>query len=468
MGAARPVGVDLFAGAGGLSLGFEQAGFDVVAAVEVDPIHAAVHKFNFPKCATLAQSVVGLTGAAIRKAAGLGKRKVHVVFGGAPCQGFSLIGQRVLDDPRNGLVREFVRIVHELDADYFVFENVKGLTLGKHRKFLDELIEAFDGIGYAIRQPWQVLNASSYGVPQDRQRLILLGAKKGLTLPQYPVAITAAHDDDRLELPKGPSCADALGDLPDAETFTKLEDTDAIKTKAWGKPSPYAKELRCTTAAAWHHGYKRDWDGSILTSSMRTEHTDISRRRFGETAQGKVEPISRFFKLPSNGVANTLRAGTDAARGAFTSPRPIHYDKNRCITVREMARLHGFPDWFRLHATKWHGARQIGNAVPPPMARHVATAVIDAIGIAPTKPKVVVTLGDEALLHLDMGKAAAYWSVPKSIGRRDKKSGAKKRKQVDIEADRIKLAATVTRDAKKKAPKKPRSPSTSKRAPAYV
>ena len=156
----RPIGIDLFAGAGGLTLGFEQAGFDIVAAVEIDPIHAATHAFNFPECAVVPKSIFDVTGADIRSTAGIGGRTVDVVFGGAPCQGFSLIGQRALDDPRNSLVREFVRIVQELDASYFVFENVKGLTVGRQRAFLEELIEEFECIGYVVRKDWQVLNAA--------------------------------------------------------------------------------------------------------------------------------------------------------------------------------------------------------------------------------------------------------------------------------------------------------------------
>lgn len=430
----RPIGIDLFSGAGGLSLGFEQAGFDIVAAVEVDPVHAAVHKFNFPNCAVLARSVADLSANDIREQAQIGSRRVDVVFGGAPCQGFSLIGHRVLDDPRNSLVREFVRIVAELDASYFVFENVKGLTVGQHRKFLDELIQEFAARDYDVHVPWQVLNAVHYGVPQNRERLFLLGAKRGHPLPHYPERTTrkAGSGDDSF-LPEGPSCHDALGDLPDAELFPELWDVDAVETDSWGTPSDYARKMRCLDNDAWYYGHPRSWTPKILTSSIRTKHSSISRRRFAETVEGEVEPISRFFKLPVDGVSNTLRAGTDSARGAFTSPRPIHYKFARCITVREMARLHGFPDWFRFHETKWHGARQIGNAVPPPLARAVAQQIVRALGIYPTRPEEEMMLGDPELLRLGMAQAATFFGVESPIGRRDKKSGAKKRRQIDIE-----------------------------------
>jgi DNA (cytosine-5)-methyltransferase 1 len=437
----RPIGVDLFAGAGGMSLGFEQAGFDVVAAVEIDPVHCAVHKFNFPNCAVMPRSVVGLKGSEIRLAAGIGNRSVDVVFGGAPCQGFSMIGQRVLDDPRNALVREFLRIVAELDAKSFVFENVKGLTVGKHRQFLDEFVEIAKELGYEVRLPWRVLNAAHFGTPQNRERLILYGAKRKAHLPRYPEATSRPADGRgklHPDLPLGPSVADAIGDLPDADSFEELSSSDAVQTKAWGRPSAYASELRCTANDAWHFGYVRNWDPSFLTSSIRTEHTDISRRRFSETKGGQTEPISRFYKLSPNGLSNTLRAGTDGARGAFTSPRPIHPEHNRCVTVREMARLHGYPDWFRLHETKWHGARQIGNSVPPPLARAVATVLIEALGETPTRPFETVELGSLNLLGMTVSQAAAHFGIAAPRSKRDRKSGAKKRKQIDIE--RVRLA----------------------------
>jgi DNA (cytosine-5)-methyltransferase 1 len=440
----RPIGIDLFAGAGGMSLGFEQAGFDVVAAVEIDPVHCATHKFNFPHCAVIPKSVVGLTGAEIRIAAGIGTRRVDVVFGGAPCQGFSMIGQRALDDPRNALVRDFLRIVGELDASYFVFENVKGLTLGQHRKFLHELETMAGSLGYDILAPWQVLDAAHYGVPQHRERLFLYGAKRSRKLPAYPEKITKAADGRGrapASLPVGPTAKDALSDLPDADQFEDLQFSDETCVSTWGEPSPYASELRCLTNDAWHFGYARNWDPNLLTSSARTGHTEISRRRFSETAGGTTEPISRFYKLKRDGLSNTLRAGTDGARGAFTSPRPLHYAYHRCVTVREMARLHGYPDWFRFHETKWHGARQIGNSVPPPLARAVALQVIDAIGATPDRPAIACDLGDPQLLGMTVSEAAEFFGVPAPVMRRDKKSGATKRRQEDIEMLRVSALA---------------------------
>lgn len=436
----RPLGIDLFAGAGGLSLGFEQAGFDVAAAIEVDPVHCAVHKFNFPRTATIPHPIETLSGADILEAADIVGRRVDCVFGGAPCQGFSLIGHRALDDPRNGLVRDFVRIITEIEPRTFVFENVKGLTVGRHREFLDELIEEFSRTGYVVRVPWRVLNAGHFGTPQSRERLILLGARKRDALPEYPAATTeiASPQQRIVGLPEGPTCSDALRDLPDVDGIDELRRSDATDTAVYGEPSAYAAQLRCLSDDAWHYGYvRRDWDPSALTSSARTEHTAISRRRFGETAPGTVEPISRFFKLPELGVSNTLRAGTDGARGAFTSPRPIHYRYDRCVTVREMARLHGFPDWFRFNVTKWHGGRQIGNSVPPPLARAIATEVIRVLGVTPIRPTAVIPLGDPALLSLDLSAAASYFRVQPLPSRRDRKSGVRKRRQIDIERERL-------------------------------
>lgn len=403
----RPIGIDLFAGAGGLSLGFEQAGFDVAAAVEIDPIHCAAHQFNFPNCKTLCQDVSTLTAAHLGAVPGIGKRDIDVVFGGAPCQGFSMIGKRAIDDPRNRLVHHYVRIVHEAKPKYFVFENVKGLTVGKHRAFLEEIVDMLSD-DYEVLLPYRVLNAADYGVPQDRRRLFLVGCRKGLRLPAYPIPSkrTTVHE--------------ALADIPDAETFPELVRGDSVSAE-FGATSAYARSLRELGNKSTHFGYRRCYDQHVLTSSMRADHTKFSRQRFSATEQGETEPISRFHKLDPNGVCNTLRAGTNTDRGAFTSPRPIHYLYPRCITVREAARLHSYPDWFRFHVTKWHGFRQIGNSVPPMLARAVAGEIVKAMRLRPSAPKDFVELGDPALLSMSLGEAATFYGVSSNvIAKRDR------------------------------------------------
>jgi DNA (cytosine-5)-methyltransferase 1 len=398
----RPISIDLFAGAGGLSLGFEQAGFDVVAAVEIDPIHCAVHKFNFPHTVTVCKSVTELTGDELRLRAGMGNRDIDIVFGGAPCQGFSLIGKRAFDDPRNQLVYHFVRLVMELKPKYFVFENVKGLTVGNHRRFLHETIAAFQAGGYRVVADYKVLNAADYGVPQDRRRLFLMGAREGLRLPEYPE-------------PTGRTTVrEAITDLPDVETLPELWHRDWAKAK-FGKPSTYAAMLHGKKDDPSDYSYRRAYDPSVLTSSLLTEHTALSRARFAATRPGDVEPVSRFKKLDFDGICNTLRAGTASDRGAFTSPRPIHPTMPRVITVREAARLHSYPDWFRFHATKWHGFRQVGNSVPPLLARAVASRIMEVLGQTPEKPEDKIALGDTSLLGISMSAAAAMFGVPDTV-----------------------------------------------------
>jgi len=398
----RPIGIDLFAGAGGLSLGFEQAGFDIVAAIDVDPIHCATHEYNFPSCVSICANVTELTGESIRSRAGIVNAEVDVVFGGPPCQGFSMIGKRALDDPRNSLVFHFVRLVEEIRPKYFVFENVKGLTLGQQRVFLAELIDAFLGIDYAVCQPYRVLNAAHFGVPQDRQRLFLLGARRGLSLPEYPEPTAST------------TVADAISDIPNADDFPQLKVMDSVRVK-FLTDSTYARRLRSLEIDPTDFGYARNFDHNVLTSSLRTEHTSASKLRFQCTKHGATEPISRFHKLNPNGLCNTLRAGTDSARGAFTSPRPIHPFCPRVITAREAARLHSYPDWFRFHVTKWHGFRQIGNSVPPLLGRAVAAKIMHALNIKPAKPSVKVELGNEKLIQMNMSEAAEYYDVNRNV-----------------------------------------------------
>ncbi|MEM6755076.1 MAG: DNA cytosine methyltransferase, partial [Cyanobacteria bacterium P01_C01_bin.38] len=417
----RPIAVDLFAGAGGMTLGFEQAGFDVLAAVELNPIHCAIHEFNFPFWSSLCASVENISGKKIRRLSKIKNKEIAVVFGGSPCQGFSMMGKRALDDPRNSLVFHFLRLILELQPKYFVFENVPGLTVGEHQNFLLEIIGEFEKNGYQVEANYQVLNAANYGVPQDRARLFILGCRQGLKLPKYPQPLTAPKIFKKSkyiivepDLPATPTVWEAIGDLPEVENYLKLIDRDWAIAE-YGKPSDYSSKLRGISPIENDYSYERLFDAYFLTCSTRTKHSAQSIARFEQTQPGKTEPVSRFHKLAANGISKTLRAGTPRNRGAFTSPRPIHPKTPRCITVREAARLHSYPDWFRFHLTKWHGFRQIGNSVPPLLAKAIATQIIHALEIVPAKPVVTRELGDSNLLQLNMSQAAEKFGVAQNI-----------------------------------------------------
>ena len=412
----RPIAVDLFAGAGGITLGFEQAGFDVLASVEIDPVHCATHQFNFPFWSILCQSVVEIGGAQIRKQSAIGDREIDAVIGGPPCQGFSISGKRDLHDPRNQLVFHFQRLVVELRPKFFAMENVPGMTCGEHKQLLKSLIDEFQSQGYQVEENYQILNAASYGVPQSRERLFLIGCRQDLELPQYPQPITSfarSQKSPRLPvspspLPLGPTVWDALSDLPEAEDYPELLYRDWVFAE-YGKPSDYARQMRGFSPLEDDYSYQREWEARFLCSSLRTKHTLESIKRFAKISQGHREPISHFHKLHPEGICNTLRAGTDKQRGSFTAPRPIHPFTPRCITVREAARLHSYPDWFRFHATKWHGFRQVGNSVPPLLAKAVAGEIIRALGVVPFKPNITQATGVQKLLQLSAFQAAQLY-----------------------------------------------------------
>ena len=413
MGNQRPIAVDLFAGAGGMTLGFEQAGFDVLASVEIDPIHCATHEYNFPMWTAICASVPEISGDDIRQRSKIGDREVDVVFGGPPCQGFSMMGKRAFDDPRNQLVSHFMRLVKELNAKYFVMENVKGLTLGNHRQFLDEVIENFEENGYHIINPYKVLDASHFGVPQHRERLFLIGCRQGLKLPNYPSPITKPAKAKRIPkdlvgLPDSPTVRDAIAGLPDISQYSEFMQQDNFQVE-FGQFSEYVKLINNFSES--NFGYQRKYDKKLLTSSLMSKHQETSIQRFRDTVQGEVESISRFYKLALDGISNTLRAGTPSNRGAFTAPRPIHPITPRCITVREAARLHSYPDWFRFHKTIWHGFRQVGNSVPPLLAKAVASQIIQVINLSCTLNDEVYTLGEEKLLQFNMRAASLHYKV---------------------------------------------------------
>jgi DNA (cytosine-5)-methyltransferase 1 len=419
-----------------MSLGFEQAGFDVVAALEFDRAHAAVHAFNFPRCEVIEEDAADVTGERLRAAVTAGVRRhgrdeadvlVDVVFGGPPCQGFSVGGLLNPNDPRNRLVEQFVRLVLELKPRAFVLENVPAMASralpGEQSPVPEWLAGRMERAGYVVGSP-MTLNASRFGVPQDRRRLLIVGTTRPYSAPTEPAARVAVqpkaperglrrgevgHDDTDLTLPPGPTVRDALSGLPDLDEFPALLRCDAIVLEEQHRravrdaASEYARALVEGRADCDDLSWPRRRSPSVLTSSLRTVHAHSVSTRLSKTKPGGREPISRFVRLHAEGISPTLRAGSTPDRGSFSAPRPIHPTLPRVISVREAARIQGFPDWFRFSAAKWHGFRQVGNSVCPPVARAVAETVREALELPAIRPTERLELGRPSLLRVASG-----------------------------------------------------------------
>ena len=407
----RPVAIDLFSGCGGMSLGLEAAGFDIAASVEIDPIHSLVHHYNFPYGATICKDISKLSSQELLtdlKSKGF-RTDIDLIAGGPPCQGFSQMGKRQLDDPRNQLVFEYLRIISEIKPKYFIFENVPGIATGKHQKFLNELIKEFKKIDYFVVQPIQVLDAFLYGAPQKRKRLILIGYRSDLPQPKYPSPI---YGEDRDLLPLT-TVSNAISDLSKIPVF--IGDDYGIKVTQLNY-SKFRKSFNIKPKGEYSLCHQRNVKNKIVWGHLGSKHTQKSIDRFANITPGKIDNISRFFKLDAEGLSNTLRAGTASNKGAFTAPRPIHYQQPRCISIREAARLHTFPDWFQFHRTIWHGFREIGNAVVPLLAKSLGTEIIKCLGINLSQIEIrKLPLTDDSILSYNMGQAAELWQVPNNV-----------------------------------------------------
>ncbi|MFM8330560.1 MAG: DNA cytosine methyltransferase [Candidatus Methylumidiphilus sp.] len=418
--AARPIAIDLFAGCGGMSLGLEAAGFDVALAVEFDAIHALVHHYNFPYCHTLCRDIAKVTRtdiyAALQANGYMGE--IDLIAGGPPCQGFSHIGKRQLDDPRNALVFEYVRIIAEIRPKYFIFENVPGIASGEHRHFLSELIREFKTIGYCVTTPVKILDASAFDAPQKRKRLILLGSRADVRQADYPKHTYRGGSANDMDIfaDETHACANVGAALADLSAIPVFTGTDGGIPSGQLHYENYRERYAPIPSGIFSNCHTRATSGLVF-GHIGSVHTLNSIERFAQTAPGSVEPTSRFFKLAENGLCNTLRAGTSSDKGAYTAPRPIHYAQPRCISVREAARLHTFPDWFQFHRTIWHGFREIGNAVVPALAKALGNAVAEALGIDATRPIPCRTLAPVAdgLLEYNMSQASNYWGIADTV-----------------------------------------------------
>ncbi|MEV0623123.1 DNA cytosine methyltransferase [Nonomuraea sp. NPDC050404] len=406
----RLVAIDLFAGVGGLSLGFEQAGFDVLAALEYDPIHATTHHFNFPLTEVLCRDARQVGAHDLLEAARRGWRRHHptgpawdgvvdAVIGGPSCQGFSVGGRRQLDDERNQLLLEFVRLVVEIRPQVFCLENVPGLLEPRHDEVREQALASLAEAGYCITGSDGPLNAADFGVPQNRRRLLVVGSLVS------PITISRASKLATVTVEQ------AFDGLPDPSRYEGLWVGDSVELSTSdiasldAATSNYARYMSGVERDPLDRARPRQWNRLRLTNSLLTRHSTTSIERFDATPQGKEEPVSRCYRLDPCKQARTLRAGTGRERGAFTSPRPVHPYFPRAITVREAARLHSFPDWFRFNVTNWHGHRQIGNSVPPLLARGVGIEIARSLGSIPSRGRVALPFGKETLLRMSPQEA---------------------------------------------------------------
>ncbi|HEV2517823.1 MAG TPA: DNA cytosine methyltransferase [Devosia sp.] len=337
----QPAILDLFCGCSGFGLGARQAGFAVPLSVDIDPILTSSHNRNFAGGELLLADIGKVSADAIADRVGV---SIDGIIGGPPCQGFSSIGRSDPSDPRRELVGHFFRLVKDVGPRFFVMENVKGLVFSKNRHILDD---ALDGIRnrYKILDPI-IVDAAQMGAATRRERVFVIGYDR-----EYVDNIDVT-DLDQLRTP-ATTVGDAIGDLANAEQVSTGDDLWAYADQ--DRPSDYALRMRSATGQ--------------FTLHRRTPHRNAIIERFAAVEPGSVDRIGRHPRLSWDGQCPTLRAGTGADKGSYQAVRPIHPSEPRVITVREAARLQGFPDSFQFHPTIWHSFRMIGNSVSPVVAR---------------------------------------------------------------------------------------------------
>jgi len=379
-----PTAIDLFAGAGGITLGLLNAGFSVLASSDISAACARTHQRNLPHVPFVIEDIGRLTGPALLDGAGIARGQLDLLVGGPPCQGFSIIGQRLLDDPRNKLVKEFIRIVGEVRPRVAVIENVPGLATLGGGVLLEAVGNAFGDLGYDVS--CAELLAAQYGVPQMRWRMFFVAwrsdlgiSNAGFPMPTHGTLGIGALVPNRTVTARQSAgfltVFNAIGDLPPVEngaeeqcysgvpqtTYQQAMRRDAgsvLENHYAPRLSPQNRQRICFLKPG------QDWRNlplDLLPGSMkralRKDHTRRFRRMSWEGIPRSI--ITRF---------------RDPKSGEYTHPT-----QNRTITIREAARIQSFPDWFVFQGSHTEQYEQVGNAVPPLLARAVAIAVREAI-----------------------------------------------------------------------------------------
>ena len=413
-GPTPPKAIDLFAGPGGLSLGLVQSGFEVIGAIEMDPSAGETYRQNIGEH-TLQNDITGFGPRDFRsylEAEGLleAGERLSLVAGGPPCPGFSLIGRskisnlikkgeygdsvdhrhRFIDDPRNELFKEFIKYVDEFQPSYFVMENVSGMT--SYQIDDDPIVEIILGSFKGYRVKYRVLKASDYGVPQDRKRIIFLGHREGQSEPPWP---TPTHSGKKTK-----TAGRAIANLSSVEPS---EDGGGRYTCHWtrrtndrdrilfefirsGAPSGKIGKLEVpdsTPRQIYGDIFPSKWNSDLVPAFKKAGMKAWKRGRCHvESRTGK-----RWLMYEQDGFKDKMRrirwdrpAPTVVAHLARDGYMFIHPWKNRTITVREATRFQSFPDSFEFKGSMTSQFRQVGNAVPPLLAKALGKSIIDALG----------------------------------------------------------------------------------------
>lgn len=386
---SKKTAVSLFSGCGGFCEGVRLAGFDVKAAVEIDRFATQTYRENFPEVPLFEGDVHDFLNGESETWVSVASNfpdvepgKVDMLFGGPPCQGFSQIGTRILDDPRNELYMQFIRVLKYLKPRVFLIENVPNMLLLDKGRFKREVLEALKEAGYS-NSSVQVVVASDYGVPQLRRRAMFFGVRDGETLgfsaaDFFSSALKAEEQSEQ-------TVWDALRDSPEKT---------AIHYEAVPYPRSAAKteildEMRLDRNGRW---YTSEYKVSASRNAQRRLHNhhtkEIQEKR--QALIALLKPGAKGDSLPKeiwNGLRPEKWRRLPYDRPAYTILAQMHRDMSewvhprfeRWITVREAARLQSFHDGFVFHSSEWQMLKQIGNAVPPLLGRAVASAALQAL-----------------------------------------------------------------------------------------
>ena len=347
--------VDLFAGVGGLSYGFAyDDAFEIVAANEILPNMAKAYQLNHPSVKVYNKDVKDFGISDLEKDFGIKKGDIDLVVGGPPCQAYSTVGKRLVDDPRGRLFQEYYRVLKELNPKAFIFENVKGLISLQKGELLRNILDIFGSLGYFIK--YEILNAADYGVPQVRERVIIIGtkSKEGFSFPK-PTHYDPRKGEKLFENGMKPyvTLSDAIGDLPFIKTGEESFDY-------FSEPqNDFQKKMR--------------ENAPLRLMDHNAPNNNASLVKIMENLPDGGSPMDLPKEMrPKSGFANTYcrlwwnRPSTTITRNLSTpsSSRCIHPRAPRPLTTREGARIQCFPDGYIFYGSRNDKNLQIGNAVP--------------------------------------------------------------------------------------------------------